>query len=208
MKLQHRLVFATLLTLFLFLHLFAQATNTSTLRPTADGSADSASFFQNSTSANACNTVNCYTSVAQTSGTTCASTIVASGTTTYVYSATNAAKQSFTVNISSIPTGNVIQSVDVHTCDVRGASSNGFKPIAIMDSNEVDCASSLVAGTTAAEHSCVLTMNRVKGSSSTFEIGLLLTAAKGITFYNIAAVITYQAPNGRRGQVIVTAWVR
>ena len=80
---------------------------TSTLRPTADGGNDSASW--DNTGGTACNATNCYTEVDESSGGSCTNS---DGDTSYISTGTNGANQTFDIDESGVPDDATITQID------------------------------------------------------------------------------------------------
>ena len=176
---------------------------TGTLRPIGDGSLEG--FYNNSQVA--CSSTTCYTVVDETSGANCSGTIVAGGTDyVYTYGLSVGAKQTFTLDVSSIPNGSVIQRIELHTCarySTTYASSGAARAITVVNGAETDCAAIFTFTSSWAEYICTITLATpvTKGSTTTVEIGAQLTSGADDTFNTFAAIVYYGSH--QHGQTII-----
>lgn len=190
-----RIIIATLVfsVTFLFIN-STQADTTSILRPNADGTDDSASWT-NTTGA-ACNTVNCYTEVIETSGASCTNS---DGDTSYIKASANGANQTFDLNLSSIPDNSTITQVDITVCQKRvgTAPGNKFQTRRCVNGACTNSGADLGASGAYTENSQSHTgLNITKTSATDFEIGIAVTDTnnKVVRISQISAVVTYTLP--------------
>lgn len=124
---------------------------------------------------------------------------VCNGMTDYVYTTTIGAKDSFAVNISSVPNGSIINSIDIIPCASqhrwagnKASFMNVFYRYNGVNGNDLGNYAlygnipQVVATTTFSN------LNLVKTSTSTLEIGSVLTSgANGVRLGNIKTYLTY-----------------
>ena len=172
----------------------ANADTTSILRPTADGTDDSASWTN--TTGVVCNTVNCYTEIIETSGASCTNS---DGDTSYVEASINGAAQTFDVNLSSIPDNSTITQIDIAVCQKRvgTAPGNKFQTRRCIDGACANSGANLGASGAYAENTQSHTgLNITKTSATDLEIGVAITDTnnKMVRVSQISATITYTPP--------------
>jgi len=168
------------------------AQTTVTLRPTGDGSVKQ----WNNNSGTACTGTACYSQVNETSGSTnCTSSTHVPGNGVVNKSpATNSRAEQYTMTLSSLPTGAVIDSMTVYSCQARGGSTNTSGKLRIvLNGATTTCSSNQAANSAFAEVSCAFTglnTNYVSGTT-TLEIGNSTTAAAAISMDSIDVDLTY-----------------
>jgi hypothetical protein len=167
---------------------FVFAATTSTLSPTADGTDDSASWFNIGDTA--CNTTDCYTEVDETSGGTCTNS---DGDTSYIYSDGTNVSQTFDIDESSITDGYTISAIDITVCYVKETAPGAtFQTRYCFDGSCTDSGVDLTTGNSYAESTQSFSVSHTKVSGSDIEIGITDNDAnKNIQVSQIKAVITY-----------------
>jgi hypothetical protein len=167
-----------------------QADTTSTLRPTADGGDDSASWTN--TGGTACNATSCYTEVDESSGGTCTNS---DGDTTYIQSANiSGISQTFDLTESSIPDNAAVTKIDITVCYAKSGGGGTFQTRYCHNGSCSDSGTNISTGAQYAEATQSHTVNFTKTSSSDIEIGVTNTAAKNTRISQISAVVTYTVP--------------
>jgi hypothetical protein len=123
------------------------------------------------------------------------------GTTDYVSETTVGQRDSYGVNISSIPDGSTITQIEITPCASRSANGGGSATMNVFyrfdGVNSADAGAYAVTGTTptALGATQFSGLSQVKGSSSSLEIGAVYSAGtKGVRLGRIATVITYTLP--------------
>jgi len=166
------------------------ADTTAFLRPTADGTDDSADW-ENS-SATACNATDCYIEVDESSGVECANS---DGDTSYILSQVNGASQTFDIDESSIPNNSIITQIDITVCAKGDEFGARIKTKRCIDGNCTD--SVIVAGLFDSYREITqphLGLNITKSDSTDIEIGVINNSVKPSRISQISAVITYTIP--------------
>lgn len=178
-----------------FLHAqIGLADTTSTLRPIADGTDDSASWTN--TAGTTCNGADCSLEVDESSGASCTNS---DGDTSFIEGSTNGASQTFDIDESSIPNDATITQIDVTVCEKRVGSAppNKFQTRRCIDGT---CANSGIdvgaAGNYAEVTQSHSGLNITKTSSTDLEIGVSImdTNNKVVRISQISTVITYTLP--------------
>lgn len=122
------------------------------------------------------------------------------GTTDYVYTNSSGTKDSFVISLSSVPNGSIISSIDIVPCasqNKTGATSSVMN--VFYRFNGVDSSNSgnyNLSGTVPQVLSTTTfnSLNLVKTSSSTLEIGVVLSSGtKGARLSNIKANLIYDS---------------
>lgn len=123
------------------------------------------------------------------------------GTTTYNSTGTLAKRDSYSLNISSIPNYSTITAIAITPC----ASENSNGPTAVMNlfyvwegNDSADAGSYSLSGTTPTTLSATTfnSLNLLRTPTSTLETGAVYSSGnKGVRLSNISAVITYTLPN-------------
>src|SRR3989344_5810323 len=163
------------------------ADTTSALRPAVDGSEDSASW-QN-TSGSACNGIDCYFEVDESSGEECTNS---DGNTSYVFTNANGASQTFDLDESSIPNGAVINQIDITVCARRTQGGASIQTRRCTDGSCVSFGSDITPSNSYTENTQSYTgLSITKSALSDLEIGIQSTAAKGVRVSQVSAVVTY-----------------
>src|SRR5258706_6481517 len=120
------------------------------------------------------------------------------GQTDYVHTVTAGDRDSYVINLSSVPNGATLTQIDITPCASR-ASSGSTNPVMnlfyrLNGANSSDSGSYSLTGVTPVVLSATsfTGLSAVKSSTSTIEIGAVLTSgAKGARLSQISTVITY-----------------
>lgn len=120
------------------------------------------------------------------------------GTTDYNSTDTVGNRDSYGVNIASIPNGSTITAIEITPCASRNANGNGSATMNVFyrfsGVDSADAGNYSLMGTTPTQLA-VTTFNglsHLKGSSSTLQVGAVLSAGtKGARLSRIAVVVTY-----------------
>ena len=162
---------------------FVHGATTATLYPTSDGN-----YAQWTPKSGAVH----YTQVDET---TC------NGTTDYVSETTVGERDSFGINLSSIPNGSTITNIQITPCASRNSSGGGSATMNVFyrynASNSADAGAYAITGTTPVALSATnfTSLALTKGSTSSLEIGSVYSAGtKGARLSRLATVITYTLP--------------
>ncbi len=167
-------VFCTLLVLSFISPAPAYADQTGFLLPTGDGSQDS-NDWQNS-AGGVCSGTNCYVQVNEASGNQCNSE--SDGNSSYMQSNTLNARQTFLVDISSIPDGSTVTGVNVTACNQRQQTNASFQMVACSAGSCQDSGIDILSTTGYDLNAQLLNVNFTKDSNSVLEIGVkILTIA-------------------------------
>jgi hypothetical protein len=140
---------------------------------------------------------------------------VCDGTTSYNSTSVVGNRDSYTISLSGIPDTAKITSIAIKPCASR-ASSGGTNPVANVfyrwnGLNSSDSGSYSLTGTTPSELATTTysSLSHTKSSSSTLEIGAVLTSStKGIRLSRLATEITYsylEAPTNLTGIATTSA---
>ena len=187
-KKSSREVLLTLLIIFaisVFTVVFADTS--STLRPTADGGDDSASWTN--TGGTACNATDCYLEVDESAGGSCTNS---DGDTSYITSGTNGANQTFDIDESGIPDGATITQIDITICATRQQGGVQMQTRRCVDASCTNSGVNIAPGVSYGETTQSHTgLSIVKSGSTDIEVGVSNTAAKNGRVSQISAVITY-----------------
>jgi len=177
----------------LFLAVGVFANTTATLRPIADGGDDSADWEDSNR--DACNTLNCYLEVDETSGSSCSNS---DGDTSFIEGTVNGTSQTFDLDESSIPDNSTITAIDITVChSKKGAQSNDFQTRRCIDGSCTNSGINITAGDSYTETTQSHTgLSITKISSTDIEIGVVITGSsdKEARISQISAVITYTPP--------------
>lgn len=173
-----------------------QAQTTITLRPTGDGSVKQ----WNNNSGAACASNTCYTQVDETTGSTdCTVAALVKGDGVLNKApATNAKVEQYSMTLSSLPTGAVIDSITVHACEARGGGTNTSGQLRIvLNGATTTCGSNQAVTSTFQDLSCSFASLEVGylSGTTTLEIGNSTTAAVAISMDTIEAQLTYHVAN-------------
>ncbi len=119
--------------------------------------------------------------------------------TTYISSSTNNARSSFTIDLSDVPNGAKITSVDVTVCHVRqtGNAPANFKPFVRLDGTDEDGGNILANATThKVDYQEVGVPDTIKSGATTMEVGVVhnQSQVKEIRVYQISASVNYLEP--------------
>ena len=135
------------------------------------------------------------------------------GTTDYVSTATTGNRDSYGLDISSIPNGYTITKIEIKPCASRNSNGGGSSTMNVFyrwnGANSSDAGSYALTGTTPAELATTTfsSLSLSKGAGSTLEIGAVYTSGtKGARLSRIRANVTYQlnrpaAPSNLSGTV-------
>jgi len=179
------------LLIFLLLAALAAWALTETRRATSDHASFESAGWQN-TGASNCNTVNCWTEIDDGTGATC-TTEPTDGDTTYISSATSAAKQGFGIT-TSLPTGASISNVQFNTCVRREGTTNSTDTLKLIHNSAEIGAGCTVAptGTSYADVTCNYAVTETFGAGDTLGFTVLKAANTRIVRHTgIAMVVTY-----------------
>ncbi len=163
------------------------------LRPVADGVSDSASWT--SSNGKKCNKTDCSAAVKEARGSFCDGS---DGDASYIESRTKNARQTFKLNLSTIPATSTITKVAVTVCaKKRGAKDavNAFRTSLCVNGTCANGGADLMATTTYASFTQVFNVSVAKTATTTIEIGAAITGTKN-TFIRIskfAALATFGA---------------
>jgi len=169
----------------------ALADTTSTLRPTADGGNDSASWAN--TGGTACNTVDCYIEVDELSGASCTNS---DGDTSYIESSTNGANQTFDIDLSGISDDSTITQIDIYICHKKGESPqpNAFQTRRCVDGACISFGTDITAGGGYEEimqSHTGLTITKIASTDIEIGVGITGSTNRKVRISKISAVITY-----------------
>ncbi len=165
---------------------------TSTLMPIADGGEDSSIW--NNTSGSACDTVDCYVEVDETSGSSCTNS---DGNISFIESNNGITGQTFDIDESSIPDGYTVTQIDITTCYKKsGGATATFQTRYCNDGSCVSSGSNIIAGVTYMETIQSFPVYFSKSALSDIEIGVINTEADStVAISQIKTAITYSPPD-------------
>lgn len=178
------------------LSVFTQAQTTITLRPTGDGSVRQ----WNNNSGTACTGTACFSQVNESTGATnCTGSTVVKGDGVLNKSPVTLSKaEQYSMTLSSLPTGAVIESMIVHACEARGASTNTSGQLRIvLNGATTTCGSNQAVTAAFQDLSCTfsgINVNYLSGTT-TLEIGNATTANVAISMDTIETQLTYHVAN-------------
>lgn len=173
-----------------------QAQTTITLRPTGDGSVKQ----WNNNSGTACTGTACFSQVNESTGATncTGSTLVKGDGVLNKSPATLTRAEQYSMTLSSLPTGAVIESMIVHACEARGAGTNTSGQLRIvLNGATTTCPSNQAVTAAFQDLSCTfsgLNVGYLSGTT-TLEIGNATTANVAISMDAIETQLTYHVAN-------------
>lgn len=185
--------------LLLLVPLGVNADTTGTLRPTADGGNDSASW--STKSGTACSGADCSSEVDESSGSSCTDS---DGDTSYIDSNTQNASQTFNLNLSTITDNATISQVEITECHVKGESGQAtkFQTRYCVDGSCTNAGNDITPAATYRDHTQTFShLSITKTSSTDLEIGVIVTdsSTKRVRISQISAVVTYSTSDGGGG---------
>ena len=181
---------------------FVYADTTLTLRPTADGGEDSSTWYNSGGSA--CNTIDCYVEVYESSGSSCTDS---DGDTTYISSSGGGEAQIFDIDELSIPDNSTITQIDVTVCH-KGEGAGGGGTFQTRTCHNGVCTSSgltMAVGVNYAETTQQISVDYTKNSSSDIEIGIIdINLSRNVRISQVSASVIYTVPEDTTAPANVT----
>ncbi len=120
------------------------------------------------------------------------------GTTDYNYTNTVGNRDSYGVNLASVPDGSTVTAIEITPCASRNQNGNGSATMNVFyrwnGTDSADAGTYALTGTTPTQLAATTFggLSLVKGSASTLQIGAVLSAGtKGARLSRIAVVATY-----------------
>lgn len=168
----------------------AFAETTGFLSPTADGGEDSPGW--DNRAGTACSGASCYTELIEASGNQCNSE--SDGNTSYITSNTTDARQTFLLDISAIPDGATVASVNVTACNQRQKSNASFQTAVCVDGACQDSGIDIAPTTGYDLNAQLHTVNFTKSASSVLEIGVKNTNNRSLRISKLRGNVTYTLP--------------
>ena len=131
-----------------------------------------------------------------------------------IYTSTVNARESAVLNLSSIPDGSIITSININSYDKADTTSGGtYKTFARLNSTNYDATTTLTSGTTSSSSTCngvktqLITLpNLVKSATTSLEIGVVKVSGSNnvVRVGALNAIVTYTPPTDGSISVMIS----